>query len=66
MEAKRPRGAYLTLLLVSIACSLVSLAVLVIHPQNTSSWRTSLNIIAVLLVIMSATKLRRGSTGPDA
>ena len=66
MEAKRPRGPYLALLFVSIACSLVTIAVLVIHPEHTASWRTSLNIIAVLLVIITATMLRRGSADPQA
>jgi len=58
--ARRPRFQ-LVVLFTSIVCSLVSLAALLIHPEGTGSWRTSLNIIAVLLVILATTMIARGS-----
>jgi hypothetical protein len=58
-----PRGRSRALLFASIASSLVSLAVLAIHPQGTGSWRASLNIVAVLLVI-TATLPGRAAGGP--
>ena len=66
MATKRPHGIHLALLGISIVCSLVSLAALFIHPGGTGSWRTSLNIIALVLVIVTATMLGRGSGGNDA
>jgi hypothetical protein len=66
MATKRPHGLRLALLGTSIVCSLVSLATLFIHPEGTSSWRASLNIIAVVLVIVATTMLARGPGGRDA
>jgi hypothetical protein len=57
----RPTGRTLALLVVSILCSLASLAALVFSPEGTASWRTSLNVIALLLVITATTMLSRRS-----
>ena len=66
MAAKQPHGLHLALLGISIVCSAVSLAALIFHPAGTGSWRTSLNFIALLLVIVTASILARSSAGHDA
>jgi hypothetical protein len=38
----------------------------VFHPDGTGSWRTALNIIALLLVIATASMIAHGSGGHDA
>jgi hypothetical protein len=62
---RRPRGRHLALLIGSIICSLASLAALVIRPESTGSLRTSLNVIALALVIITATMLARDPGGRD-
>jgi hypothetical protein len=63
MKPERSRSLQITVLIVSIACSLVSLTALVIRPHETESWRASLNVIAVVLVLLAATVLARRSGG---
>lgn len=50
----------LTLLGLSILCSVASFAVLLIHPEGTGSLRTALNVVAILLVITTTAVLARG------
>ena len=66
MGSNRSHGLHLALLVVSIVCSTTALAALVFHPDGTGSWRTALNIIALLLVIATASMIARGSRGRDA
>jgi hypothetical protein len=63
MAPGRPLGIPLTLLGVSILCSLVSLTTLLTRPEGTGIWRTGLNVIALLLVVTSTGLLSRGSGG---
>jgi hypothetical protein len=66
MVTKPSLGAELTLLGIAILCSLGSLYFLVTHPGSTSVWRTSLNIVGLLLVITATTMIARRSRGRDS
>jgi hypothetical protein len=65
MTPQRPHRVHVALLCISIGCSLVSLASLLLHPEGTGSLRTALNVGAVILVAVTATLLARGSGGGD-
>jgi len=61
MASKQPRSRIIALLSISTVCSVVSLAALFIHPQGTGTWRTGLNIISLLCVIVTIALLGPGS-----
>ena len=62
-RSKRPRGLPVGLLATSIVLSIGSLVCLVVRPAGTGSLRTSLEIVALLLVIATTLMLGRGSGG---
>ena len=66
MKTQRLPGPQVALLAASVVCSVVSLAALLLRPQGTGNLRLTLNIIAVLLVIVTTVSFRRGFRGEDA
>jgi hypothetical protein len=64
IRTRRPR-LYIALLTISLVCSAGSLVSLVVYPEGTGSLRTSLNLTALLLVIVTTTLLSRGSGKGD-
>jgi hypothetical protein len=63
MATRKPRTLHVMLLGISIVFSLVSLAILVMHPEGTGSLRMSLNVLALILVIAATTMLARAPGG---
>lgn len=66
METQRPSGPTIALLAIAIVCSAASLAALLLRPVGTDNWRLWLNIVALLLVIFTTMRLRRGAHRKDA
>ena len=66
MPTRRRHGPLLALLVVAIVCSLASLAMLFAHPESRTGWRTSFNVVAIVLVFAAVTMSARGSGGRDA
>jgi hypothetical protein len=66
MVNRQSLGAELALLGIAILCSLGSLFFLITHPGSTSVWRTSLNIVGLLLVITATMMIARRSRGRDS
>jgi hypothetical protein len=66
MESQRLSSGTIALLAIAIACSAVSLGALMLRPVSTGNWRLWLNIVALLLVIFTTMRLRRGARRRDA
>jgi hypothetical protein len=66
METQPPSGPTKALLAVAIMCSAVSFGALLFRPVGTDNWRLWLNIVALLLVIFTTIRLRRGARRTDA
>jgi hypothetical protein len=66
MPARQSSRTELALLGAAILCSLGSIYFLVTHPNSTSTWRTTLNIVGLLLVIAATMMVARRSRGRDA
>jgi len=43
----------------AIVCSLLSLSLLIALPQQTGAWRTSLNVVSLVLVVFATTRIVR-------
>jgi len=44
---------------ISLACSLLSLSLLYTHPHETGAWRTSLNVLSLVLVVFATAGIAR-------
>jgi hypothetical protein len=42
-----------------MACSLLSLSLLLTHPHQTGGWRTSLNVLSLVLVVFATAGIAR-------